>query len=80
MPGSETGAYARFGAYCSGLQDFDAAHFMLPTPEALALDPHTRHLMHLAQVKLSRQCQQLVEQNVECSRMPDILPIAPAAV
>ena len=55
MPGSEAGAYARFGAYCSGLQDFDAAHFMLPAPEALAMDPHTRHLMHLAQVKLSCQ-------------------------
>lgn len=57
MPGSKAGAYARFGAYCSGLQDFDAAHFMLPAPEALAMDPHTRHLMHLAQVTLSCQRQ-----------------------
>lgn len=50
MPGSESGTYARFGAYCSGLQDFDAAYFMLPTSEALAIDPHTRHLLHLTQV------------------------------
>lgn len=50
MPGAEAGAYARFGVYCSGLQDFDAAYFMLPASETLALDPHTRHLLHLSQV------------------------------
>lgn len=50
MPGSERGTYTRFGAFCSGLQDFDAAYFMLSAPEALATDPHTRHLLHLTQV------------------------------
>ena len=49
-PGTETGTYARFGAYCSGLGGFDAAYFSLPTSEALALDPHTRHLLHMSQV------------------------------
>ena len=41
VPGSETGTYARFGAYCSGLDGFDAAYFSLPASEVLALDPHT---------------------------------------
>ena len=50
MPGSDKGTYARFGAFCSGLQDFDGAYFKLPAPEALAVDPHTRHLLHLSQV------------------------------
>ena len=53
MPGSNGGTYARFGAFCKGLQDFDAAFFMLPASEALALDPNTRHLLHLSQVSFS---------------------------
>ncbi len=52
MLGSNGGTYARLGAFCSGLQEFDAAYFMLPAPEALALDPNTRHLLHLSQVRL----------------------------
>ena len=50
VPGTETGTYARFGAYCSGLGGFDAAYFSLPASEALALDPHTRDLLHMSQV------------------------------
>ena len=50
LPGSETGTYARFGAYCASLEGFDAAYFSLPASEALALDPHTRHLLHMSQV------------------------------
>ncbi len=50
VPGTEAGTYARFGAYCSGLGGFDAAYFSLPASEALALDPHTRHLLHMSQV------------------------------
>lgn len=51
MPGSNGGTYARFGAFCNGLQEFDAAYFMLPASEALALDPNTRHLLHLSRVR-----------------------------
>ena len=50
VPGSQTGTYARFAAFCSGLGGFDAAFFSLPASEALALDPHTRHLLHMSQV------------------------------
>ena len=56
MLGSDTGTYARFGAFCSGLQDFDNAHFMLPASEALAIDPHTRQLLHLSQVACDSGC------------------------
>ena len=49
-PGAKTGIYARFGAYCAGLQDWDALYYKLPANEALAMDPHTRVLLDLSQV------------------------------
>lgn len=48
--GAKSGTYARFGAYCADVVAFDAAYFRLPASEALALDPHTRLLLTLAQV------------------------------
>ena len=50
--GAKSGTYARFGAYCADVAAFDAAYFRLPASEALALDPHTRLLLTLAQVRL----------------------------
>ena len=49
-PGAKAGIYARFGAYCAGLQHWDAGFYGLPTNEALAMDPHTRVLLDLSQV------------------------------
>ncbi|BDA51455.1 probable oleandomycin polyketide synthase, modules 5 and 6 [Coccomyxa sp. Obi] len=50
--GAKSGTYARFGAYCADVAAFDAAYFRLPASEALALDPHTRLLLILAQEAL----------------------------
>ncbi|CAL8465605.1 g5141 [Coccomyxa elongata] len=50
--GAKSGTYARFGAYCADVTAFDAAYFRLPASEALALDPHTRLLLTLAQEAL----------------------------
>ncbi len=58
--GAKSGTYARFGAYCAEVAAFDATCFRLPASEALALDPHTRLLLTLAQVWfLSRVCRVL---------------------
>lgn len=52
--GAKSGTYARFGAFL-GFADvawFDAAYFRLPASEAVALDPHTRLLLELSQVRI----------------------------
>ena len=51
--GAKSGIYARLGAYCAGMQDWDAACYKLPAAEALAMDPHTRVLLDLSQVVVS---------------------------
>ena len=55
QPGAQSGIYARLGAYCAGMQDWDAAYYKLPANEALAMDPHTRVLLDLSQVVLLLQ-------------------------
>ena len=37
QPGAQSGIYARLGAYCAGMQDWDAAYYKLPANEALAM-------------------------------------------
>ena len=50
--GAKSGTYARFGAFCADVAHFDAAYFRLPASEAVALDPHTRMLLELSQVRI----------------------------
>jgi acyl transferase domain-containing protein len=54
QPGAKTGIYARQGAYCAGVQEWDAAFYKLPANEALAMDPNTRALLDLSQAALLR--------------------------
>ena len=47
-PGQGTGRmsmYTRFGAFCSGIADFDAAAMRIPQAEAAAMDPQQRLLL-----------------------------------
>lgn len=50
--GAKTGIYARLGASCAGVQEWDAAFYKLPANEALAMDPNTRALLDLSQAAL----------------------------
>ena len=37
--------YTRFGAFCSGIAEFDAAAMRIPQAEAAAMDPQQRLLL-----------------------------------
>jgi len=49
IPPSGMTIYARFGAFCSDMEAFDASAFRMTRPEASATDPQQRLLMeHLS--------------------------------
>ena len=73
LPGAKAGIYARHGAYCAGMQHWDAAFYKLPANEALAMDPHTRALLDLSQAALhtapsraSQMCQYGLQMRDAC--------------
>lgn len=45
MPPSKMTIYARHGAYCAAVEEFDAPAFRLSRPEGIATDPQQRMLM-----------------------------------
>ena len=50
-PGQATGRmsmYTRFGAFCSGIAEFDAAAMRIPPAEAAVMDPQQRLLLQAA--------------------------------
>lgn len=52
LPGTMS-IYSRFAALCTGVCDFDAAAFRMPTAEAAAMDPQQRMLLQTAAVALA---------------------------
>jgi hypothetical protein len=52
--------YARFGAFCRGVDAFDAAAFRLAATEALAVDPQVRWVGDMEQLQGRRACRQTV--------------------